>query len=153
MNSVSAVSALSLSDITRAFLHQPQHGRWTRSDCIWYEGTNRRRLGTLPRARRWLRVANVPLPGPHAVLTPNERRDVQNAVRGLLGLDFKIRAMIDRDNATVLRVEIRLHERVTRSLAALNAFFDRSARQDEIAKGATPAFAFVLPAEFDDQPG
>lgn len=150
MNSVSAVSApLSLARITGAFLRRRRQRRCL-FHRIWYEGTNRR---SLMRARQWVRVVNVPLPGPLGVLTLNERLDVINAVQGLLGPGFWCCAMIDRDNATLLRIEVRLDWRVTQSQAALNAFFREAERQDRIAKGATPAFAFVLPAEFGGQPG
>jgi hypothetical protein len=63
--------------------------------------------------------------------------------------------MIDRADATLLRIEVRLHRRVTRSQATLDSFFDNAEQLDRIAKGATPAFAFIPPAEFggSGQPG
>jgi hypothetical protein len=155
MNSVSAVSApLSLARITDAFLRRRRQRRCL-FHRIWYAGTNCSSLGTVRRARQWVRVVNVPLPGPHAPLTPDERQDVQRVVLGLLGLGFSCRAMIDRADATLLRIEVRLHRRVTRSQATLDSFFDNAEQLDRIAKGATPAFAFIPPAEFggSGQPG
>jgi hypothetical protein len=148
-------SHTTLFQITTQFLDHRYEGGWSRSERLC-SSINRRTLGTLSQARKWVQVFNVPLPESRDALTPNDRKDVQVAVRAMMGLDFKCRPMIDRDNATVLRIEVRLHRQVTQSQVKLDAFFERAKAQAMQAKAlakapAWNAFAGPVIAEHNEE--
>jgi hypothetical protein len=134
--SATVAQPVTLSNLVNGHMRQQIRVRsgsqYPRYQLIWYIGTNDER--SLDEARVWSTVVLVLLHGPRGHLTPEESDEIRTAVLGCLGEGFHCTVVLDRRNASRIRIEIRLNRAVTASQAALDAFYMLSHEQDRQSK-------------------
>ena len=98
------------------------HG-FTTGSLAWYVGSKSR---SLLEARAWRFVINTKMGVRHNFLTPQEVWQIRQIVHRFVGPDFHCSVMINRNNAAILRVEIKLDRAVTASQEVLDEFYKRA---------------------------